>query len=229
MLRRPYRPILTAALASAFLFAGAPSGLRAQNLDLPPVEDFVVVEDEEAHRLAAEEARKLERECADALPRLKDLESIGKTRFEARKAHIESLKKQIDVAGREKREADKKALEEERKKSELAIRVSERLIDLVKTETEWRRSLEASARMEAQWHEKALALAAARRRAAEVVAVTSASDIARRSEELRSAEKQALEAYKTWSERAQDATSKQKNVAEKRLATWEAWRQSAGH
>jgi hypothetical protein len=226
---RRFRLLPTVTLLSVLLLPGATAKVRAQGLDLPAVEDFVVVEDEDTHRAAAEEARIVERECADALPRLKDLESITKTRFEARKARLESLKKQIEVAGKEKREADRKSLEEERKKDEYAIRVTERLIDLVRTETEWRRSLEASARMEAQWHEKALALAAARRRSSAVESVTSAGDLARRTGDLRSAEKEALDALKNWTERAQDAASKQKSVAEKRMATWEAWRQAAGH
>jgi len=116
-----------------YVVPSAPSPLRgAEGAVTPPAATLPVpgdliplVEDEEL-RTEADEARASELVAKDALAVKRTLEAEAKTQLEARKTALEALKKKISLAGSEKRDADKKALEAEPPKEEAGPKLFER-------------------------------------------------------------------------------------------------------
>ena len=226
--RLPFRAT-TLLLATAFFLGAAPDA-RAQDgavppaIGLPGTSEFIPLAEEAELRAEANAARALELETKDALVVQRDLEGDAKSRLSARKAILDALKKQIDLASKDKREADKKSLEAERKNEEAARNFFERLLALREAESEYLSVMMETHRSRAIACDRGLELVARRQKTSETKSVTSSAQLSSLDSNLASAEKQYLEATRTWMERASNAADKNKTVAERRLQTWETLR-----
>jgi hypothetical protein len=226
--RRAPAPLV--ALAVVVLGLAAPAaGLRAQTpppaVGLPAPADFIPLLDDSTHREAGEAARAAQLRAEDDLAVAREREADAKARLNSRRTTLEGLKKQIDLANKDKREADKKALEAERKNEELARNFFERLLALREAEVEGGKASVEAFRAAVTMHNRAVELLNERRKFDDVRSVTSSAQLSNRESGLASSEKLYLEATRTWAEKAAESASKEKTIAERRLSAWESLRQ----
>lgn len=229
-MKRPRWWLAIVVIAGAACFLGPGSFAQAQAVPvspavgLPAAREFIPVAGDSVLRAESKAARASEMETGDLLAAQRDLEADAKSRLASRKVILEGLKTQIDLADREKREADKKALEAERKNEESARNFFERLVALRRAESEYLGAMMETWRSKAAACDKALELSGAWKKQADTKSVTSSAQISSIDTNRTSAEKLFLEANRTWMERAAAAAEKNKTVAELRMQAWEALR-----
>ncbi|TPW16987.1 MAG: hypothetical protein FD129_550 [bacterium] len=221
----PRAMVMAAALVAVAALPSGPPRARAAGdavATLPIPGDLIPLEADEDLRAEADEARASELVAKDALAAGRAMETEAKASLEARKSKLEALRKQISLAGSEKREADKKALELERSGEEAARNFYERLLALRQAEAEHQSALMESHRSRAAACERGLALGVQRRKNETTTSVTSSAQLSSLGSNLASAERLYLEATRAWKERDAEAAAREVTVAERRIQAWEA-------
>jgi hypothetical protein len=144
---------------------------------------------------------------------------------EMQKVEISTLNKRMDLAGKEKRESDRKALEQERKLLELRLRMLERWKDVHEASIrtgEWGRQLAQEQRKAA---EAELQLSEIRQRADRAASADSAVrmfEMGRVDEDMIQQTRRVLEARRAEADARRQLAERQRELAEKQLELLEA-------
>ena len=141
------------------------------------------------------------------------------------KGEISTLNKRVDLAKKEKRENDRKALEQERKLLELRLRMLERWKDVhaVAVRTgEWGRQLAQEQRRAAEAELQLLEVRERADRAASADSAVRVFEVGRADEDMIQQTRRVLEARRAEGEARRQLAERQRELAEKQLELLEA-------
>ena len=144
---------------------------------------------------------------------------------EIQKGEINTLNKRLDLAKKEKRENDRKALEQERKLLELRLRMLERWKDVheVTIRTgEWGRQLAQEQRRAAEAELQLIEIRERADRAASADSAVRVFEMGRVDEDMIQQTRRVLEARRTEGEARRQLAERQRELAEKQLELLEA-------
>ena len=147
------------------------------------------------------------------------------TLVDLQKADISTLSKRVDLAKKEKRENDRKALEQERKLLELRLRMLERWKDVheitIRT-GEWGRLLAQAQRKAVEAELQLIETRQRAERAASADSAVRAFEMGRVDEDMIQQTRRVLEARRAESEARRQLAERQRELAEKQLQLLEA-------
>jgi hypothetical protein len=180
-------------------------------LVLPPLADV-----RNGNELAGDVAasRTLRASAENRMLKARERSVRWKSQVEIQKARLETLKKQIDAAKKEKREADKKDYEAQKRREERVRDYYDAMRQVMESE--------------ADWHKVTFDYAQARMSAAEIEQQlsekwSSGGYDARVASDARGVEQRVLNAVKDRADKMSNYASKEKALADKRLAALKAW------
>jgi len=224
---------LALAAGAAPRSGGASTYLPTSSEVLPDehVDGFLVLVEarsEEAIRRDILDAGVAAEAAAEALAEARDQDARTRARIDLKKADIARIKAQVKVAETEDAAAEKKDLETRKKAEERNLKLLERKRDLRQAELDWAEAARDAAAAERRAGEAELELAQ-RREAHRLLLETTGDEalkrLARAEDDLRAAEKHALERFRDRAAKIARTTERSKTLFEKRLKVLDAQRE----
>jgi hypothetical protein len=218
---------LALALASTAVAAQADSSAPAARIAAAPAVTVVPVRSEDYLRRALEDAKMHDREADATLGRATEERAQAKARIEVKKREIATIDARRKLAGKEKNESARIALEVEKKAAEGERKLAERLDAVYESEIELARKSRELAQAEQRALELELELAA-RRTERDRLAQTEPASVSRLDQVISALERRVLEARRTHASVAKDVATREQKIAERRIQLYEANLEATG-
>ncbi len=200
-----------------------PQALDTQTLMKASYESLVIVRPAIEIEADLQAARDAEKHATGDRERVRASSSMAKDKIEVMKSDKDAINQRIDMAKKGKLEAEKIALEQQKKSQELQIKVLQRDSELKKTHADVAKKQVEEAQARQRMYQLELELAARRAEFERMVADSSrggillAESFVRLHRDTRELERRVLEAKKDRSDKAISAAQAEKSYVEKQL------------
>jgi hypothetical protein len=206
--------------------AGSDSAAAARIVAAPSI-TVVPARSEDYLRDALEDARRHDREADATLGRATEERAQAKARIEVKKREIATIEARRKLAGREKNESAKLALDVEKRAAEGERKLAERLDAVYESEIELARKARELARADQRALELELELAG-RRAERDRLARTEPAAVSRLNQVVVALERRVLEARRDRASAAKDVANREHKIAERRIQLFEANLEATG-
>jgi len=226
--------ISVAALALAFGTTAASaqdavtdSTVAAARIGAAPAVTVVPARSEDYLRRAMDDAKMHEREAEATLGRATEERALANARIEVKKREIATIDARRKLAGKEKNESAKIALNVEKRAAEGERKLAERLDAVYESEIELAKKSRELAQAEQRTLEHELELAG-RRTERDRLAQTEPASVARLDHVIVALERRVLEARRAHAAVAKDVATREQKIAERRIQLFEANLEATG-